>query len=64
MNMNPGIMAAVPSAEMYPHSDPVEVTKVVILTGTVRIELVKNKDNKNSVHEKINTALQWPLYLP
>ena len=51
--MNPGIMAAVPSAEMYPHSDPVEVTKVVIFTGTVRIELVKNRDSKNSVHEKI-----------
>ena len=27
--MNPGRIAAVPSAEMKPHSEPVEVTKVV-----------------------------------
>ena len=44
--MKPGTMAAVPSAEMKPHSEPVEVTKVVILTGTVRMMVVRNKDRQ------------------
>ena len=38
---------------MNPHSVPVEVTKVEILTGTVRIELVSCSDSRNSVQEKM-----------
>src|SRR5437762_4164021 len=53
MKMNPGRIAAVPSAEMKPHSEPVDVTKVVILTGTVRMVVVRNSDSRNSVHEKM-----------
>lgn len=51
--MKPGTIAAVPNAEIYPHSDPVEVTKVVIFTGTVLMVLVRKSDKMNSVQEKI-----------
>ena len=50
------MMAAVPSAEMKPHSEPVEVTKVVILTGTVRMMVVRNSDSRNSVQEKMKQS--------
>src|SRR5260370_41377683 len=53
MKMKLGITAVVPTAAMNPHSEPVEVTKVVILTGSVRIELVRNSDRRKSVHEKM-----------
>src|SRR4029078_8048888 len=52
MKMKPGRMAAVPSAEMKPHSDPVDVTNVVILTGTVRMIVVRKSDSRNSGQEK------------
>ncbi len=51
--MNPGTIAAVPNADIYPHSDPVEVTNVVIFTGMVLIELVRNSDSRNSVQENM-----------
>ena len=38
MKMKLGTIAVVPRAEMKPHSEPVEVTKVVILTGSVRMD--------------------------
>src|SRR3954452_1937113 len=56
MKMKLGTMADVPSAEMKPHSDPVEVTKVEIFTGSVRIVLVRKSDNRNSVHEKMKQS--------
>src|SRR5882724_6014168 len=56
MKMKLGTMADVPRAEMNPHSEPVEVTKVVILTGSVRIELVRNSDSRNSVQEKMKQS--------
>src|SRR3954463_9911327 len=52
MKMKLGTMADMPSADMKPHSDPVEVTKVEIFTGSVRIVLVRNSESRNSVHEK------------
>jgi hypothetical protein len=55
MNIKLGKIADVPNAEIYPHSDPVDVTYVVIFTG-IRIEFVKNSDNKNSVHEKMKQS--------
>ena len=51
--MKEGMIADVPSAVMKPHSVPVEVTKVEIFTGTVRIDVVRNSDSRNSVHEKM-----------
>ena len=54
--MKLGTMAEVPSAAMKPHSEPVEVTKVVIFTGSVRIELVRNSDSRNSVQEKMKQS--------
>src|SRR5690242_16522556 len=54
--MKLGTMADVPSAEMKPHSDPVEVTKVEIFTGKVRIWLVKNSESRNSVQEKMKQS--------
>ena len=51
--MKLGTMADVPSAEMKPHSDPVDVTKVEIFTGSVRIELVRNSESRNSVQENM-----------
>src|SRR5712671_6456617 len=56
MKMKLGTIAEVPSAAMKPHSDPVEVTKVVIFTGSVRIELVRNSDRMNSVQEKMKQS--------
>src|SRR5690242_2613440 len=54
--MKLGTIADVPSAEMKPHSDPVEVTKVEIFTGSVRIVLVRNSESRNSVHEKMKQS--------
>src|SRR4051794_6234472 len=56
MKMKLGTIADVPSAEMKPHSDPVEVTKVEIFTGKVRIVLVRKSDSRNSVHEKMKQS--------
>src|SRR6185312_910766 len=56
MKMKLGTMADVPRAEMNPHSEPVEVTKVVILTGSVRIEFARNSDSRNSVQEKMKQS--------
>src|SRR6187200_2131293 len=56
MKMKPGRMAAVPSADMNPHSEPVDVTNVVIFTGTVRMMVVRNSDSRNSVHEKMKQS--------
>ena len=47
-----------PTAVMKPHSLPVDVTNVWILTGIVRISVVKKSDNRNSVHEKQRLILQ------
>ena len=54
--MKLGITAAVPSAAMKPHSLPVEVTKVWIFTGTVRISVVRKSDSRNSVQQKMKTS--------
>src|SRR3954469_1382753 len=56
MKMKLGTTAEVPSAEMKPHSDPVEVTKVEIFTGRVRIWLVRKSESRNSVHEKMKQS--------
>src|SRR5882724_750353 len=56
MKMKLGSTADVPSAEMNPHSEPVEVTKVEIFTGKVRIELVRKSESRNSVHEKMKQS--------
>ena len=53
MKMKLGIAAAVPSAEIKPHSLPVDVTKVWIFTGTVRMSVVRNSDSRNSVQAKM-----------
>ena len=50
--MKLGTIAAVPSAVMKPHSVPVEVTKVEILTGTVRMLVVRCSDSRNSVQRE------------
>ena len=51
--MKPGTIAAVPNADIYPHSDPVDVTNVVIFTGTVLMLFVKKSDKINSVQENM-----------
>src|SRR5579872_3984916 len=56
MKMKLGSIAEVPSAAMNPHSVPVEVTKVEIFTGNVLIELVRNSESRNSVHEKMKQS--------
>src|SRR6267142_660730 len=56
MKMKLGTTADVPSAEMNPHSDPVDVTKVDILTGSVRIEFVRKRESRNSVHAKMKQS--------
>ena len=56
MNMKPGSIAEVPSAAMKPHSVPVDVTKVEIFTGRVLIDVVRNSERRNSVHEKMKQS--------
>ena len=51
-------MPAVPNAEMKPHSLPVDVTKVEIFTGSVRMSVVRNSDSKNSVYEKMKQEMR------